>query len=60
MTLVSVQAEIGAAVEVQLLKMLSNSAAALDTEDISTQMKAWAANSYALDQLPPALQELQA
>jgi len=54
------QAEISATVETQLMKMLSHSAVMLDTEDIPSQMKAWAAAGYALDQLPPGLQDLQA
>lgn len=46
------QAEISAAVEVQLLKLLSHA-------DTSMEVKAWAAGSLAPDQLPPSLKDLR-
>lgn len=52
------QAEINSSVELQILKMLSGSAASRDTEDVPSQMKAWAATDYALDQIPSGLQDL--
>lgn len=53
------QAEISAAVEAQLLKVLSQGAVMMDTADAAVDFKAWAATGFALDQLPASLQDLQ-
>ncbi|KAF5829636.1 P-loop containing nucleoside triphosphate hydrolase protein [Dunaliella salina] len=53
------QADISAAVEVQLLKLLSQSYAIMDTADPEAEIRAWATTSFSLDQLPPSLQVLQ-
>mmetsp|Transcript_12895 Transcript_12895/g.35139 ORF Transcript_12895/g.35139 Transcript_12895/m.35139 type:complete len:547 (+) Transcript_12895:136-1776(+) len=54
------QADICAAVEVQLLKLLSQSSAMMDTADADAEFRAWATTNFALDQLPPSLLDLQA